>query len=141
MVAAAAAAQTAQIEPALQTVDDNIVQGVVSLEELFETYDRAVERYARMELYLYIQLITRQEVLAFGGKLQKTVTSKVKIPDKYNRTYWKMRGMKVVEKVLRYARQRMANSMKKVFIGKLPAGWRATEFKCHTDTTCYLLLV
>ena len=62
MVAAAAAAQTAQIEPALQTVDDNIVQGVVSLEELFETYDRAVERYARMELYLYIQLSIRTSI-------------------------------------------------------------------------------
>jgi hypothetical protein len=99
------------------SVDDNIVRGVVSLEDLFQSLDRSVERYARMELYLYVQLITGVEVLQYGGRLQKAVAKQCKIDGKYLRTYWKSRGMKIVEKAMRYSRQRMNNSMKKKFIG------------------------
>jgi hypothetical protein len=98
-------------------IDDNIVRGVVSLEDLFESFDRSVERYARMELYLYIQLVTGPEMVQFGSRLQKAVAKACKIEGKYLRTYWKSRGMKVVERAMRYSRQHMNNSMKKRFVG------------------------
>lgn len=111
-------AQNQRQQQAAETVDDNIVKGVVSLEDLFRRIDQAVERYTRMELYLHIQLITGPEVLKFGGKLQGVVARNCPIDARYMRTYWKSRGMKVVERAMHYSRQRMSNAMKKKFIGK-----------------------
>lgn len=103
-------------------VDDNIVRGVVSLEEVFDGLDRTVERYTRMELYAYIQLVTGPDVLQYGGRLQKAVAKKCNIDNRYLKTYWKSRGMRVVDRTMRYSRQRMSTAMKKKFIGKSKRG-------------------
>jgi hypothetical protein len=92
-----AQAGEAQLQNASTGIDKNIVQGVVSLEDVFQNLDASVERYTKMELYQHIQLVTGPEVLKFGGPLQKVVAKGCKIQARYVRTYWKARGQQQVK--------------------------------------------
>ena len=100
------------------TEDAAPLRAIVSLEDLFENIDRSVERYVKMDLYAYCPMITGPKIVEFGGRLEKAVSKRCSIDEKYKRTYWNSRGVKVVERSISYARQRIATGMKKKFMSK-----------------------
>jgi hypothetical protein len=73
------------------------------------------------ELFDAIQFIACKEDEMYGSDWQLEVCDRVGVCEKYQKLFWKNKGMQEARKALNRRRQNTTNSMKKQFLGK---GWR-----------------
>lgn len=92
--------------------------GSENKEARYRRWGHTVQDYVAVDLFRYVQFITKEEDIIFGSGIQKVVCKACRIPEEERLEFWTNVGADKVQEVMKRKRQTITTAFRARFEGK-----------------------